>query len=365
MPGTRGRVLIVDDEDSVRTLLSRFLSSVGYDTAVADTADQACNSLKNADFEVVVSDIQMPGRNGLSLLSEIQRSHPQVAVVMLTGVQDVSTAVEAMKAGAHDYVLKPFELRRVADSVARALERHRAMLRKAGEIEQLEETVRRQTREIQAALSNLDAASEATLDALVTALDAREHETNAHSRRVAEYSMVLGEAMGVSGERLNDLRRGAMLHDVGKIGVPDHILLKPGPLTDAEWSQMRQHPIIGSWILNGVESLRPAADVVLSHHERFDGTGYPSGLKGSDIPLGARVFSIADSLDAITSDRPYHKGESFESAREEIESNAGAQFDPEVVRRFLSIDPAVWKSIRDRTLSEPASAGHPGVARCR
>jgi response regulator RpfG family c-di-GMP phosphodiesterase len=363
--GTGGRILIVDDEEPVRTLLSRFLSSIGYETAEAATADQACSALNSSDFQVVDSDIQMPGRNGLSLLSEIQGSHPQVAVVMLTGCEDVSTAVEAMKAGAHDYVLKPFDLGHVAQSVARALERHGAMLRKAGEIEQLEETVRRQTQEIQAALGHLDAASEATLEALVTALDAREHETHAHSRRVAEYSMVLGEALGVSGEDLNNLRRGAMLHDVGKIGVPDHILLKPGPLTDAEWSQMRQHPIIGSRILNGVESLRPAAHVVLSHHERFDGLGYPSGLKGEAIPLGARVFSVADSLEAITSDRPYQKGRLFESAREDIGSNAGAQFDPEVVRCFLSIDPAVWKSIRERTSSQPVSTGHPKVARCR
>lgn len=363
--GTRGRILIVDDEDAVRTLLSRFLSSIGYETAEAATADQACNLLKGNEFQVVISDIQMPDRNGLSLLSEVQRSHPKVAVVMLTGCEDVSTAVEAMKAGAHDYVLKPFDLTRVAESVGRALERHKAILRKAGELEELEETVRRQTRELKAALGHLDAASEATLEALVTALDAREHETHAHSRRVAEYSMVLGEALGVSGEALNDLRRGAMLHDVGKIGVPDRILLKPGPLTDQEWGQMRQHPIIGSWILNGVESLKPAADVVLSHHERFDGQGYPSGLKGEEIPLGARVFSVADSFDAITSDRPYQKGRPLESARDEIASNAGAQFDPEVVRCFLAIDPSVWKSIRERTSSRDVSEGSPKVARCR
>jgi HD-GYP domain-containing protein (c-di-GMP phosphodiesterase class II) len=219
---------------------------------------------------------------------------------------------------------------------------------------ELEQTVLRQTNELRSLLQHLNAASEHTLLALVAALDAREHETKAHSRRVAEYALALAHASHLGGDALENIRRGAMLHDIGKIGVSDRILLKPAPLTEAEWAEMRRHPRVGSWILNGIESLRGASEVVLAHHERYDGRGYPQGLKGEAIPLGARLFAIADSLDAITSDRPYHQGRSFELAREEIAANAGAQFDPHVVDAFLQTNPEMWKEIRERTLSEAA-----------
>jgi putative two-component system response regulator len=365
----KARLLVVDDEDSVRTLLCNFLGSRGFETRQAANAEQALSALDGERIELVLSDIQMPGTSGIALLSEIRRRHPEAAVLMLTGCEDVSTAVEAMKTGAMDYVLKPFALSRVEGSVRRALKRQAELREQAEHVHRLEERVQEQTVQLRALLSHLNEASENTLDALVAALDAREHETRAHSRRVAEYTVRLAEDLGVGGPELENIRRGAMLHDIGKIGISDNILLKPGPLTDDEWREMRRHPQIGSWILNGVETLRAAGDIVLAHHERFDGLGYPRRLKGEEIPLGARIFSIADSLDAITSDRPYQRGQSFEAARQEIADNAGAQFDRRIVDCFLRIGSGVWTEIREETLSDsarPASALPPLVLQqCR
>ncbi len=348
----RPRVLIVDDEEPVRTLLSDFLASRGFDTDQAADANEALAALERQVCDLVVSDVNMPGRNGISLLNDIRRKYPEVAVLMLTGCGDVSTAVDSMKGGALDYLLKPFGLNRLEGAVQQALERHAAIRKEAEHLRRLEETVNRQTGELRDLLGHLNEASETTLDALVAALDAREHETKAHSRRVAEYTVRLAESFGITGERLKNIRRGAMLHDIGKIGISDNILLKPGPLTDPEWEDMRRHPQIGHWILSGIEGLRGAGEIVLAHHERFDGSGYPSRLKGEQIPLGARIFAVADSLDAMTSDRPYQRGQSFEAARDEIAAKAGAQFDPEVVEHFLSLPLRVWREICENTLRE-------------
>ena len=350
--GSGCRVLVVDDEQPVRELLARFLDSQGFQAAQAATAEEALALLEREPVEVVLSDVQMPGMNGLSLLSEIRRRYPDVAVLMLTACEDVSMAVDAMKAGALDYVTKPFELEKVARAVSEASQRHRALRNEEGRLHDLERTVQEQTAQLRALLGDLDEASEGTLDALVAALDAREHETQAHSHRVAEYTVRLASEMGLRRSEIETIRQGAMLHDIGKIGISDNILLKPGQLTEAEWREMRRHPQIGYWILNGIERLRPAAGIVLSHHERFDGTGYPRGLKAEQIPLGARIFSVADSLDAITSDRPYKYRKSYDAAREEIRKNAGLQFDPGVVHCFLRIPSIEWTDIRARTLSD-------------
>jgi putative nucleotidyltransferase with HDIG domain len=220
--------------------------------------------------------------------------------------------------------------------------------------------------ELSRTLSAPAAATEGTLSALVAALDAREHETEAHSRRVGEYALHLAEVMGVGPEPREDIRKGALLHDVGKIGISDRILLKPGKLTPEEWTEMRKHPEIGFWILMGSRELRTASEIVISHHERWDGAGYPHHLLGTDIPLGARIFSVVDTFDALTSNRPYHRGESYGSARKEIETNAGTQFDPTVVEHFLRVPAGVWQDIRSRTLKEcsriPGSPRYAAIA---
>lgn len=197
--------------------------------------------------------------------------------------------------------------------------------------------------------NDLTNAYDQTLDALIAALDARDRETEGHTRRVVLYALALGEAMGLSEEEKVDLQRGALMHDIGKIGVPDAILLKPGPLTDEEWELMRRHPEYGLRILKDINFFRRAAEVVLAHQERYDGSGYPSGLKGEQIPLGARVFAVADALDAITSDRPYRKAQPYAVAREEIQRCSGTQFDPAVVEAFLTIKEEVWDELRERS----------------
>jgi len=351
--GGKQRVLVVDDEEPIRGMLAHYLERQGYDTSAAGDGSQALELLGRSQFDLVLSDVRMPGMDGLALLGEIVRRHPDTGVLMLTGCEDVGMAVAAMKAGALDYVLKPFRLDEVGASVRGALERRGQALSRAEHLRRLEEAVRRQTVELQATLAHLEEASESTLDALVSALDAREHETRAHSKRVGEYTVRLAREMGVDEAGVETIRRGAMLHDIGKIGIPDRILLKPGQLSESEWREMRRHPQIGYWILSGVEPLREAAEMVLCHHERFDGRGYPRGLKGEAIVLGARIFSVMDCWDAMTSDRPYHRGVSWEEARREIDAHAGSQFDPEVVKAFLAVPVHVWLEIRDRTLAEP------------
>lgn len=346
-------MLVVEDEPPIRTMLAQYLGRQGYEVATASDGREALGVLRSRSFDLVMSDVRMPGMDGIELLHEIVRAYPATGVVMVTGCEDVSMAVLAMKAGALDYVLKPFRLEKVESAVRTALERRRGFIDKAAHLRHLEEAVRRQSVELRKTLADLQEASESTLEALVAALDAREHETKAHSKRVGEYTVHLARTMGVGGEDLQIFRRGAMLHDIGKIGIPDGILLKPGQLTDGEWREMRRHPQIGYWILNGIEALRPAAEIVLCHHERFDGGGYPRGLRGEEITHGARIFSVTDSLDAMTSDRPYHRGVSWEEARVEIAANAGSQFDPAVVRAFLDVPVNVWSEIRDRTLAEP------------
>lgn len=202
-------------------------------------------------------------------------------------------------------------------------------------------------REIRRQARELEESYEATLSALVAALDAREHEVQAHSQRVSVYTVTLAGMMGIRGRELDDIRRGALLHDIGKIGVSDSILLKPGKLTDEEWEEMKRHPYIGYKILEGIKFLEGAAEIVYTHQERFDGTGYPRGLKGEEIPIGARLFAVSDTLDAMTSDRPYRKALPFDTAWQEIVRCSGTQFDPEVVRLFLKVPKERWIAIKE------------------
>jgi putative nucleotidyltransferase with HDIG domain len=281
----------------------------------------------------------MPNISGMQLLEKVAERGADAAVVVLTACEDLPIAVGAMKLGADDYLVKPVDMAQLLRSVEQALRRREDRLEariaaaaQAGEVLKFQERLR--------------AATQETLELLVAVLDARERETSCHSKRVSEYAVLLGRELGLSGAELETLRKGALLHDVGKVGIPDAILTKPGELDESERQQMQKHPQIGYRILQAVESLRPAAEIVLAHHANFDGGGYPVRWKGERIPLGSRIFSVVDTFDAMTSDRPYRGRVSYEEACAEITRCAGTQFDPRIVEAFLRICPKRWDEIR-------------------
>lgn len=341
----RASVLVVDDDPAVRDVLCALLSAEGYDPASVEGAEQAVTAVDSGSFELVLSDMRMPEHDGLWLLDALQARHPDVAVVMLTGFGDTETAVECLRRGATDYLLKPPSVVNLVRAVERGLARRRSSLERQRYQRELEARVKEKTAELSRALKDVGQAYEATLSALVAALDAREHETSDHSQRVVRFTLAIATQLGLEGEELDEVGRGALLHDIGKIGVSDSILLKPGPLTPAEWTEMRRHPEIGYRILSSVPFLGQAAEIVLSHQERWDGRGYPHGLAGEQIPLGARIFAVADTLDAIVSDRPYRRGASFAEARAEIRRCAGTQFDPQVVEAFERLDERTLRTL--------------------
>jgi putative two-component system response regulator len=341
------RILILDAEKHVRESVCSQLSRCGYETIGVSNSGQALTVLASSRFDLVVCDLRMLGSDGIEFLRKTMELHPGTGVVLMSGVHDFKFAVDAMRLGALDYISKPFTGDEITYAVSGALKRMRERVERDGCLKQLEHSRLDHGIELSRMLS---AASEVTLNALVAALDAREHEAEAHSRRVSKYALHLASVMDIERAAREDIRKGALLHDIGKIGISDRILLKPGKLTPEEWVEMRRHPDIGYWILAGVRDLGTASEIIIAHHERWDGSGYPNGLQGAGIPLGARIFSVVDAFDALTSNRPYHRGESYELARREIETNAGTQFDPNVVEHFLRVPPSLWEDIRSRTL---------------
>ena len=341
----RARVLIVDDEPDIRVLLCDLLS-LDYDCAAAASAEDALAQLSEGKFNLVVSDITMGRMSGLEMIPRVLAQSPETVVVMISGMQTIESAIEALRLGAFDYIMKPFDLRQVEAAVKRALEHHE--LREAKRIYEgrLEELVEQRTAELDRALLSLEDAYRSTLKALTAALETRDAETHGHSERVVNYSLRLGRELGLDKEQLKSLEFGSLLHDIGKIGVPDAILRKPARLTEEEWTRMREHPLHGQQILRGIEFLEGAARVVAQHHERWDGTGYPLGLRGYEIDLNARIFAVADAFDAMTSDRVYRAGRSYETAAAELNLWADRQFDPQVVEAFHRVPREDWEELR-------------------
>lgn len=341
------KILVVDDDPAVRMFLREALKTIAARVAEADNAAFALESVENGDFDIVVCDVWMPGASGLELLSMAQQTRWDVGFILVTGEIQAETVITALRMQAFDFLLKPLTVEEVTRSVARAFERL-VIAREARDYKgSLEISIQRRTHELEVALSELESNYQMTLEALVAALDSREHETFSHSLRVRAYTRYLARRAGFPPALLPSLEQGALLHDIGKISVADAILLKPDKLTAEEWVEMRKHPLVGDEILKRIPFLRPASAVVRHHHERFDGTGYPDGLKGSEIPLGARLFCVADTLDAMTSDRSYRKGPGFEAARKEIVRCSGKQFDPHIVELFLKIPSATLIQVRD------------------
>jgi response regulator RpfG family c-di-GMP phosphodiesterase len=295
----------------------------------------------------------MPGTSGTELCQFINKAYPDTVVIMVSGMTDITFAIEAMRQGAFDYITKPFDLGQVQVSIDRALRYQGLVASKRFYEQSLEETVRLRTVELRSLNEDLNKMLEAlyqnyraTLRALAGALEARDVETAGHSDRVVAYSLRLGRELGLSHKDLIALEQGALLHDIGKIGVRDSILLKTGALTGPEWEEMREHINHGLRIIEGIDFLRGAAPVVGEHHEKYDGSGYPLGLRGEKIHVHARIFAVADAFDAITSDRPYRNSSSYADARREIIASSGIHFDPVVVDKFLTVPESEWGEIR-------------------
>jgi len=347
------RILVVDDDDAVRDVIGVLLKEEGYQPTMVDGAEAGLAAAKREEFPLVISDMKMPGKGGDWLLEQLRDARPDTAVIMLTAFGDTEAAVECLRKGATDYLLKPPKVTDLIRSIERALAKRRLELARQRYRRSLEKRVRDRTAELQQALLDLEATYGTTLWALVAALDAREHEVSNHSQRVVRYTLAIAKRMGLPEQDLPDIGRGALLHDIGKIGISDAILLKPSKLTDEEWVEMRRHPRIGFDILKAIPFLGTPAEIVLSHQERCDGKGYPRGLAGEAIPLGARIFSIADTFDAITSDRPYRKRQTVDAARAEISRCAGSQFDQRCAEAFLAIPIAELEDLARPTHEQP------------
>ncbi|MCP4374355.1 MAG: response regulator [Deltaproteobacteria bacterium] len=345
----KGKILITDDEVVIRELLCDFLKEEGYQCVSACDAFDALEKFKTeGDIDMIMSDIQMPRKSGLELLSEIKALDEDVVVIMISADKDIESAIAAMAKGAYDYVSKPFKLDEVALIANKAIEKRRLTKENKEYQRELEKKVAERTVELRHALNELDKTYRFTLSALVTALDTRDTETQGHALRVVMYSLKLARLMGLSDTRqMKVLEYGALLHDIGKIGIPDEVLRKPEKLSDEEWKVMKTHPVVGYKILHRIEFLEEASQIVLHHHEKYNGTGYPGKLKGEQIPLGARIFAFADTVDAMTSNRPYRKASPFEAAAEELEKYSGTQFDPQVVRAFKKEPLRFWKKERE------------------
>lgn len=333
----KSKILVVEDDDAVARLLCSILEHSGFSVRVCTNPYEFESIADSAQPELVITDLTMPGRNGMEILRVIASRYPGTSAIVLTGDSEISNAVGAMQLGALDYVVKPVSGRVLNAVVTGALARRRSALDQKRDAERIIAIQRQSLVELQQLLWR---GSEATLAALSTALDARERATAGHSERVSRYAADLARRAGVPDSKLYAIRVGALLHDIGKIGIPDSILLKSGKLSADEWEIMRSHPKVGFQILSPLEQFRDAADLVLLHHERWDGTGYPNGVSGDRIPVGARIFAVVDAFDAITSDRPYRRRSSVPAALREIESGAGTQFDPDLARLFIAHPPA-------------------------
>ena len=354
-PASQERILVVDDEEPIREVVCSMLGASGYRCTAAANGNAALAVLASGEeFELMLSDMMMAEMRGDILLERVKEQFPDMPVIMVTAVNDISEALKAIRNGAYDYLLKPFERDQLLNTVKRALENRRLKLENRAFQLHLESRVAEQTAqlrqmnsELQFANAELKKSYDITLEALGDALDLKDAETEGHSKRVTAFTIEIARAMGIRGEELRVIARGAFLHDIGKMAIPDQVLRKPGPLNDQELLIMREHCLRGYQMVSKIPFLAQAAEIVYSHQERWDGTGYPRGLKGEEIPLGARIFAIADTLDAMTSDRPYHLASSVSAAVEEIGSRAGSQFDPEIVQAFLAAPQSTWRIQRN------------------
>jgi len=344
-------LLLVDNTLTRRKLLSNYFGSK-YKCDEADSISSAMEKIRQKEYSVVLSSVTLPEFNGLELIPYLQKYSTRTELVILSENDSAGNTVRAFRAGAFEVIQKPFEIKKIDAAIEKAFGQYELKCLKDNYQHHLEALVSERTAELDKALEEVETSYRSTLKALVQALEARDYETHGHSERVVTFSLRLGYELGLDKKALRDLELGALMHDIGKIGVPDAVLRKPAKLNEEEWEQMRLHPLHGQKILRNIAFLEGATRIVAQHHEKWDGTGYPFGLRGEDIDIGARIFSVVDAYDAIISDRVYRKGRPYQEALEELEKFAGTQFDPLIIEAFKVIPKEDWEILRERSLSE-------------
>jgi response regulator RpfG family c-di-GMP phosphodiesterase len=330
-------VLVVDDESGVREVMSRWLTHGGYDVRAAASADEALEHVHDRAPAVALCDIRMPGHDGLWLAQNIRRDAPETAVIMATGVQDVGSAVASLRQGVIDYLTKPFGRERLRESVLRGIEWHMAAADSRRWREALDVEVEQRRVRLSDALTSLTIDSDAALDGLLSVLTLADRDAYAHAYRVAALAASVGCALGLPDDDMAAIERAALLHDVGKLAMPDALLRKPAPLSDEERTVIRQHPQIAADLLAPVPYLAAASELVRDTYERVDGLGYPNGARASDVALGARIIAVADAYDVMTRPRVFRDAISPAEALLELERCAGTQFDTAVVEIFKRV----------------------------
>lgn len=337
LEGRDARILVVDDETMVATILARYLSQMGYSCVTAQDGYEALEKLQTHTCALALCDIRMPGMDGIELLKRIKEYDDEVAVIMVTAVDNREVAVQAMQAGAYDYVIKPFHLEEVLISAQRALDNRRLLIERKLYQRYLERRVEERTRELARKNEELQRLFISAIESIVLALQAKDEYTEGHSRRVSAHATAIATKLSLSDEEVENIRLAALLHDIGKVGTKESILNKPGSLTDEEGNHIRSHPLIAASILEPITPLRDTIAYIKHAHEAYDGSGYPDGLKGEEIPLGARIVTVADVFDAMTSPRPYRPALEEEVVLDHLRREAGRKFDPSVVKAFLEV----------------------------
>lgn len=344
-------LLIIEKNSEKRNVLGTFFSSK-YTCDEADSIEAALPKIREKEYSVVLAGFAQTGSNGLDLIPYLQSLSPRTVPVFISDSRTPGNTVRAFRAGAFEVIQMPFTLKKVEGVVDKAMGQFEMKCLKDSYQYHLEELVAERTVEVDNALEEIENSYRMTLKALVQALETRDFETHGHSERVVTFSLRLGYEIGLDKPGMRDLELGALLHDIGKIGVPDAVLRKPAKLDEEEWAKMRLHPQHGQMILRNIPFLEGAARIVAQHHEQWDGSGYPAGLRGEAIDIGARIFAVVDAFDAMVSDRVYRKGRPYEAALEELERCSGQQFDPMIVEAFKRIPPPDWEILRERSVMD-------------
>ncbi|MCH7978464.1 MAG: response regulator [Acidobacteria bacterium] len=342
-------MLVVDDEPQVCEVIANLFSTRGYSCQTAGSGQEALSIFQKFHPQVVLSDVVMPNMNGLDVARYILQSSPEIAVILMTGTDSIDMAIQALRLGVSDFLLKPFDFKTAERSVREAVSKKQALVKREQEMLRL----RYQLQEVATQSRSI---AFATMESFCKTLELRDIETFAHVQRVSNYAYFLARKMGLSAGAIDSIRLGALLHDIGKVVVPDRVLFKPGPLNPDEWEVMKKHVDAGYSIVTEIPGLEEGAKIVIQHHEQYGGGGYPHGLRGEQICLGARIFAVVDTYDAITNDRPYRKMRSDAVARNEIRNGSGSQYDPKAVEAFLAIPSAEWMQAGRRNVKREMGA---------